>query len=191
MSQPACVTRLISHVWLFLFQFTKPVGDSYCLSRTGEAQFVPPQDKGSRTFFGTGYLKSGRYDLDPMSEMDFKFRTSSSNGILAIEIDDKNPSLFQAMELSNGYLLFTYNMGCGFKSARSKKLYDTGEQVLVQKRAPTDFSYTLTITDTSDLSVEELARNKPYCDAVRPKYLTAEYVYWGGIDNKTRIPENV
>ena len=161
------------------------------MSRTGEAQFAPPQDKESRTFFGTGYLKSGQYDLDPMSEMDFKFKTSSSNGILAIEIDDYHPSLFQAMELSDGYLLFSYNMGCGFKSVRSKKLYDTGEEVLVQKRAPNDFSYTLTITDTSDRSVEEIAKNRMYCDAERPKYLTAEYVYWGGIENRSRIPENV
>lgn len=126
-----------------------------------------------------------------MSEMDFKFKTSSSNGILAIEIDDYNPSLFQAMELSDGYLLFSYNMGCGFKSVRSKKLYDTGEEVLVQKRAPNGVSYTLTITDTSDRSVEEIAKNRMYCDAGRPEYLTAEYVYWGGIENRSRIPENV
>ncbi|KAJ7391940.1 Laminin subunit alpha-1 [Desmophyllum pertusum] len=133
-----------------------------------------------RTFFGTGFLKSGPYGVDPMGEIDFKFRTTSSNGILVIAIDDDDPSRFQAMQLSDGHVVYSYNMGHGHRRLSSSKLYDTGDEVTIQKKA----------TDLRGV-VELLADRKPFYPGKRPKFVNAEFVYWGGIENKTTIPVNV
>ena len=173
---------------LHLFQLIKPSKDGYCPIRTGEAQFAASQDDTFKTFFGTGYLKSGEYDQDPMEEVDFKFQTTSSNGILVIAIDDDDPSLFQAMELSNGHVVFSYNMGYGYRQVRSKKLYDTGKLVSVKKKRANRGRYTLTVSSAG--TVETLAENSPYYTR-RSKFVDADYVYWGGIENRTMIAVNV
>lgn len=175
----------------FVFQLVKPTKDGYCQSRTGVTQFAAPDSDKSRTFFGTGYVKSGEYDSDPMGEMDFTFTTSSSNGILVIGIDDDNPSLFQAVELSDGHIKFTYNMGYGYREVRSTKVYDTGKPVTVNKASnPRGSKYTFKITSSG--STEELARDTWYYTRInRLKFVNADYVYWGGIENRTMIPANV
>lgn len=170
--------------------------DGVCFSRNGDTEFAAKEGDPSRTFFGTGFLKSGPYiDDDPMGDMDFKFTTTSSNGILVIGIDDDDPSLFQAMELSDGHVVFSYNMGYGFRRLSSSKVYDTGDEVTVSKRAA-DFRgdrFGLTISTTK--GQEELANARPYYKGDRgprmPNFVNSNYVYWGGIANRTTIPANV
>ena len=128
-----------------------------------------------------------------MSTVDFKFTTTSSNGLLVIAVDEKNPSWFQAMELSNGYFIFKYNMGHGYKEVRSANQYDTGEEVKVQKLKSDrrrGLRYTLTIR--SEKNTEELAKNTYYYPVEkRFSYLKTKYIYWAGVENRTTIPQNV
>lgn len=127
-----------------------------------------------------------------MGEMDFKFTTTSSNGILVIAIDDDDASLFQAMELSDGHVVFSYNMGFGYRRLSSSKVYDTGDEVAITKRA-TDFrgdKFDLKIT--SSQGEEVLANRRPFYQGKRRlNFVNADYVYWGGIENRTTIPANV
>ena len=133
-----------------------------------------------------------------MKKVEFTFQTTSSNGILVIGIDENNSSLYQAMELSNGYFVFKYNVGLEYKQVRSKKQYDTGKQVSVKKSRGVrqrgekqGWRYTLTIESSGEK--ETLAQDILYYPN-NPKaiqFLTSNYVYWGGIENRTTIPENV
>ncbi|XP_078356048.1 laminin subunit alpha-1-like [Oculina patagonica] len=170
----------------------KPAKDEFCYSRSGDAEFAVKETDPSRTFFGTGFLKSGPYGDDAMGEMDFKFTTTSSNGILVIAIDDDDASLFQAMELSDGHVVFSYNMGFGYRRLSSTKVYDTGDEVSITKVA-TDFrgdKFDLKIT--SSQGEEVLANRRPFYPGKRSlNFVNADYVYWGGIENKTTIPANV
>ena len=170
--------------------------DKHCPSRDGVTQFAATKEdttRQRRTFFGTGYLKSGSYlaTIDPMDTVDFKFTTTSSNGLLVIAVDEKNPSWFQAMELSNGYFIFKYNMKHGYKEVRSANQYDTGEEVTVQKsNDKRGYRYTLTIR--SEKNTEELAKNTYYYPVERRfSYLKPKYIYWAGVENRTTIPQNV
>ena len=127
-----------------------------------------------------------------MGDIDFKFRTTSSNGILVIVIDDEDPSIFQAMELSDGHVVFSYNMGHGYRRVASKKVYDTGEQVTVVKKAIDNRGYTFTFKISSNEVEEVLANGSPFYDGRKlPTFVTADYVYWGGIENRTTIPAEV
>ena len=172
--------------------------DKHCPSRDGVTQFAATKEDTTsqrRTFFGTGYLKSGSYlaTTDPMGTVDFKFTTTSSNGLLVIAVDEENPSLFQAMELSNGYFIFKYNMEHGYKEVRSANQYDTGEEVKVQKLKSDrrrGLRYTLTIR--SEKNTEELAKNTFYYPVERRfSYVNPKYIYWAGVENRTTIPQNV
>lgn len=149
-----------------------------------------------RTFFGTGFLKSGPYGDDPMGEIDFTFRTTSSNGILVIAIDDDDPSHFQAMELSDGHVVYSYNMGHGYRRLSSSKLYDTGDEVTIHKKATDNRGYTFTFKISSkeaDGSEPDKLNEvgKPFYPGKRPQFVNTEFVYWGGIENRTTIPVNV
>ena len=177
---------------LFTQPLEKPAKDEFCYSRSGNTQFAADDGDPSLTFFGTGFLKSGPYAIDPMGEMDFKFTTTSSNGILVIGIDDEDNSLFQAMELSNGHVVFSYNMGHGYKRMASKKVYDTGDEVTIVKKA-TDFSgYKFTFKISSKDSEEVLANGEYYYSREKTlKFVNADFVYWGGIENRTTIPAQV
>lgn len=128
-----------------------------------------------------------------MSTVDFKFTTTSSNGLLVIAVDKKNPSWFQAMELSNGYFIFKYNMKHGYKEVRSANQYDTGEEVKVQKLKSDrrrGLRYTLTIR--SEKNTEELAKNTFYYPVERRfSKVNPKYIYWAGVENRTTIPKNV
>jgi len=127
-----------------------------------------------------------------MGEVDFKFTTTSSNGILVIVIDNEDPSIFQAMELSDGHVVFSYNMGHGYRRVASKKVYDTGDQVTVVKKATDSRGYRFTFKISSKGVEEVLANGKPFYDGrKRPTFVTADYVYWGGIENRTTIPVEV
>lgn len=127
-----------------------------------------------------------------MGEMDFKFTTTSSNGILVIAIDDDDTSLFQAMELSDGHIVFSYNMGHGFRRLSSSKVYDTGDEVTIEKAATDFFGDTFNLKISSSQGEEVLARNKPFYKGRRSlSFVNADYVYWGGIENRTTIPANV
>ena len=127
-----------------------------------------------------------------MGEMDFKFTTTSSNGILVIAIDDKDTSIFQAMELSNGHVVFSYNMGHGNKALASKKVYDTGDEVTVVKKATDRLGYRFFLKISSKRDEEVLAYGEPFYDRKkRLTFVTARYVYWGGIENRTTIPAPV
>ena len=170
--------------------------DKHCPSRDGVTQFAATKDDTEnqrRTFFGTGYLKSGSYSAttDPMSIVDFKFTTTSSNGLLVIAVHEKNPSWFQAMELSNGYFIFKYNMEHGYKEVRSANQYDTGEEVTVKKNSDNrGLRYTLTIR--SEKNTEELAKNAYYYPVEKLfSYVNPKYIYWAGVENRTTIPQNV
>ena len=127
-----------------------------------------------------------------MGDIDFKFRTTSSNGILVIVIDDEDPSIFQAMELSDGHVVFSYNMGHGYRRVASKKVYDTGDQVTVVKKAVDNRGYTFTFKISSKGVEEVLANGSPFYDGRKlPTFVNADYVYWGGIENRTTIPAEV
>lgn len=92
------------------------------------------EENPSRTFFGTGYLTASTSGAqDPLSDFSFKFRSSSSNGILLIAFHASDPSLFQAVELSDGFLALSYNLGCGNKKVLSTGVYDTGKEVSISK----------------------------------------------------------
>ena len=165
--------------------------EEYCLSRSGTTEFAADDEDPSRTFFGTGFVKSGPYGDDPMEEMDFKFTTTSSNGILVIGIDDEDTSLFQAMELSYGHVVFSYNMGHGYEKVASKKVYDTGDEVTIVKKAPDSRGFSFTLKVSSKGGEEVLANGRPFYSGKVPKFVNADYVYWGGIENRTTIPAQV
>ena len=137
----------------------------------------------SRTFFGTGYLTASTDGSNPLLTFAFKFTTSSSDGILLIAFHHSDPSLFQAVELSDGFLVYSYNTGCGNKQVRSTDVYDTGKEVLVEKMKSGSKRFTLKIT--SDGKNYEISSQ--YCS----KLVKAKFVYWGGIENRTLIPSNV
>lgn len=128
-----------------------------------------------------------------MGEMDFKFTTTSSNGILVIGIDDEDTTLFQAMELSDGHVVFSYNMGFGYRRVASKKVYDTGDEVTIVKKATDLFGYIFTLKISSKGVEEVLASRRPFYSGPRRrlKLVNADYVYWGGIENRTTIPAQV
>ena len=127
-----------------------------------------------------------------MGEMDFKFTTTSSNGILVIGIDDEDTSLFQAMELSDGHVVFSYNMGHGYRKLSSEKVYDTGDEVTIVKKATDRFGYSFTLKISSKGVEEVLANGRFFYSKGRvPQFVNADYVYWGGIENRTRIPAQV
>ncbi|XP_068678125.1 laminin subunit alpha-like [Montipora foliosa] len=140
----------------------------------------------SRTFFGTGYLTASTGGPDPLHTFEFKFTTSSSDGLLLIAFHRSDPSLFQAVELSDGFLVYSYNTGCGNKQVRSTDVYDTGKEVLVEKMKSGSGGFILKIT--SDGKNYEISSQ--YCSK-RPKLVRAKFVYWGGIENRTLIPSNV
>lgn len=171
--------------------------DEHCPSREGVTQFAATTEdteKQRKTFFGTGYLKSGSYlgSTDPMGTVDFKFTTTSSNGLLVIAIDKANPSWFQAMELSNGYFIFKYNMEHGYKEVRSANQYDTGEEVTVKKSLNGFQGVRYTLTIKSKIHTETLAENTFYYPIERGfRFLETEYIYWAGVENRTTIPQNV
>lgn len=178
---------------LFTQPLEKPAKDEYCYSRSGNTEFAAEEEDPSRTFFGTGFVKSGPYSgTDPMGEMDFKFSTTSSNGILVIAIDDDDTSLFQAMELSDGHVVFSYNMGHGYRKLSSKKVYDTGDEVTIEKKATDFLGYKFTFKISSKGGNEFLASGKSFYGGRKvPKFVNADYVYWGGIENRTTIPASV
>jgi len=127
-----------------------------------------------------------------MGEVNFKFTTTSSNGILVIVIDNKDPSRFQAMELSDGHVVFSYNMGHGYRRVASKKVYDTGDQFTVVKKATDNRGYSFLFEISSKGVKEELANGQPFYDGGKlPTFVEAHYVYWGGIENRTTIPAEV
>lgn len=171
--------------------------DKHCPSRDGVTQFAATKEDTTsqrRTFFGTGYLKSGSYSGtdDPMGTVDFKFTTTSSNGLLVIAVDEKNPSSFQAMELSKGYFIFKYNMKHGYKEVRSANQYDTGEEVTVQKSNSGGRGIRYTLTIRSEKNTEELAKNTFYYPVEKLfPYVNPKYIYWAGVENRTTIPQNV
>ena len=125
-----------------------------------------------------------------MGEMDFKFTTTSSNGILVIAIDDNDTSIFQAMELSNGHVVISYDMGHGNKTLASKEVYDTGDEVTVMKKATDRLGHRFTLTISSK-GGEEVLGGPFYDGKKKPTFVTARYVYWGGIENRTTIPAQV
>lgn len=155
-----------------------------------------PQEENnpSRTFFGTGYLKSSTSGAqDPLSEFSFKFRSSSSNGILLIAFHASDPSLFQAVELSDGFLALSYNLGCGNKKVFSKKVYDTGKEVSVTK-TQSEFRHSKRLRFVEfKLEVHGLETlvSTERCLKRRRHRFPANIVYWGGVDNRTLIPKNV
>ena len=164
-----------------------------CPSRKGATEFAVDEENAPRTFFGTGYIKSGPYqEDDPMGTFDLKFRTTSSNGILVIAIDDDDASLFQALELINGRVVLSYNMGHGYRKLTSKYLYDNGVEVTIVKSDADKrgFSFSLSIRSEDDKS-EMLADGKPFYKDRRPRFVNADFVYWGGMENRTAIPVNV
>ena len=170
----------------------RPAEEEYCLSRSGTTEFAADDEDPSRTFFGTGFVKSGPYDTDPMGEMDFKFTTTSSNGILVIGIDDEDTSLFQAMELSDGHVVFSYNMGHGYRKLSSKEVYDTGDEVTIVKKATDRRGFKFTFKISSKGVEEVLANKRSFYNGSRvPQFVNADYVYWGGIENRTTIPAQV
>lgn len=164
-----------------------------CPSRKGATEFAVDEENAPRTFFGTGYVKSGPYqEDDPMGTFDLKFRTTSSNGILVIAIDDDDASLFQALELINGRVVLSYNMGHGYRKLTSTKLYDNGVEVTIVKRDVDrrGFRFSLRIT-SEDGKREVLADGKSFYKDRRPRFVNADFVYWGGMENRTSIPVNV
>ena len=164
-----------------------------CPSRKGATEFAVDEENAPRTFFGTGYVKSGPYqEDDPMGTFDLKFRTTSSNGILVIAIDDDDASLFQALELINGRVVLSYNMGHGYRKRTSTYLYDNGVEVTIVKRDADrrGFSFSLSIRSEDDKS-EVLADGEPFYKDRRPRFVNADFVYWGGMENRTAIPVNV
>ena len=164
-----------------------------CPSRKGATEFAVDEENAPRTFFGTGYVKSGPYqEDDPMGTFDLKFRTTSSNGILVIAIDDDDASLFQALELINGRVVLSYNMGHGYRKLTSTNLYDNGVEVTIEKRDfnKKGFRFTLRITPEGGKR-EVLAYGKWFYKDRRPRFVNADFVYWGGMENRTAIPVNV
>lgn len=170
----------------------RPSKSEVCPIRNGSKEFAADENETRRTFFGTGFVKSGPYlQEDPMGEMDFKFRTTSSNGILVIAIDDDDPSLFQAIELYNGHVVFSYNKGYGYRKLSSKRVYDNGMEVTIKKMASTFFGFDFSIKIETQEDEEMLAKSRSYYPGKIPRFVNADYVYWGGIENRTTIPVNV
>lgn len=152
------------------------------------------EENPSRTFFGTGYLTASTSSAqDPLSEFSFKFSSSSSNGILLIAFHASDPSLFQAVELSDGFLALSYNLGCGNEKVLSTRVYDTGKEVSISKtqtvgREKLTFNLevkTLNMIETLESTTERCFKRG------RDSRFPAKFVYWGGIDNRTLIPKNV
>lgn len=157
-------------------------------------EFTAEGENPSRTFFGTGYLTAATSGAqDPLSEFNFKFRSSSSNGILLIAFHAKDPSLFQGVELSDGFLALSYNLGCGNKKVLSTGVYDTGKEFSVSKTQTVitreELMFKLEVK-TSNKIIETLESTERCIKRGRHKF-PANFVYWGGIDNRTLTPKNV
>ena len=170
-------------------------GSGFCLSRDGPQEFAASEDEQIYTFFGVGFIKSGIYDSDPMGEFQFSFQTTSSNGILLLGIDDDDPSLYQAVELRNGFIVYSYSMGHGLRQYKSKNFYDKGEVVSIVKEAVgrrgDKFKF---LIRSPSIGMEEnlVPDGTPFYPGKRSiDFVDADYVYWGGIENRTNIPENV
>lgn len=127
-----------------------------------------------------------------MSEFNFKFKSSSSNGILLIAFHASDPSLFQGVELSDGFLALSYNLGCGNKKVLSTRVYDTGKEFSISKTQTVikrGVMFKLEVK-TSNIIIETLESTERCIKRGRHKF-PANVVYWGGIDNRTLTPKNV
>ena len=157
-------------------------------------EFTEEGENPSRTFFGTGYLTAATTSAqDPLSEFNFKFRSSSSNGILLIAFHAKDPSLFQGVELSDGFLALSYNLGCGNKKVLSTGVYDTGKEFSISKTQRVikreELMFKLEVKNSS--TIIETLESTERCIKGRRHEFPANVVYWGGIDNRTLTPKNV
>lgn len=151
------------------------------------------EENPSRTFFGTGYLTASTSGAqDPLSEFSFKFSSSSSNGILLIAFHASDPSLFQAVELSDGFLALSYNLGCGNEKVLSTRVYDTGKEVSISKTQTVGREKLTFNLEVKTLNmIETLESTTERCFKRGRHRFPANFVYWGGIDNRTLIPKNV
>ena len=97
------------------------------------------------------------------------------------------------MELSDGFLALSYNLGCGNKKVLSTRVYDTGKEFSVSKtqRVITreELMFKLEVK-TSNTIIETLESSERCIKRGRHKF-PANFVYWGGIDNRTLTPKNV
>lgn len=129
-----------------------------------------------------------------MSEFNFKFRSSSSNGILLIAFHASDPSLFQGVELSDGFLALSYNLGCGNKKVLSTRVYDTGKEFSISKTQRVikreGVMFKLEVKTSNTIIIETLESTERCIKGKRYTF-PANVVYWGGIDNRTLTPKNV
>lgn len=93
------------------------------------------------------------------------------------------------MELFDGYVVFFYNMGFGYRRVVFKKVYDIGDEVIIVKKVIDCFGYSF-ILKIFFKGVEEVfvSRRFFYSGWRRClKFVNVDYVYWGGIENRIII----
>ena len=152
-----------------------------------------PSDKNTDYFlYGSGFLQFDIIDTsNALGRVFFKFRSSSSNGLLLFGADPNyktnSDQLFHAFELLSGRIVYSYNVGFGVVRLTSSRFYDTDETVQLEKTSShMDDRFTLKLIDSQGIA-EEMANDKPYYPGKNYrvlKHVDVESVFMGGVLNQ-------
>lgn len=85
-------------------------------------------------FSGDGYLaidRSNYVDMDEELSVKFKFKTDKANGLVFLAGNPEDGD-FVALQLSDGYLVYSFDLGSGMVGVRSEVQYDVDEWILVE-----------------------------------------------------------
>lgn len=162
---------------------------SHC---TSHEDFPVKQD--TYHLYGSGYLRVDTFtENDAIGHWKFAFKTPFSNGLLMLGFDrdqqlQKRKYFFQAVEMVNGKIVYSYNLGHGTKTFSSVKFYDNVMDYRIIKEEDllkNYLTFTLKVENITSGEEEVLVEDQPYYENIKyPDPVETVAVYFGGVPER-------